>query len=127
MQALQQLLVVENFEAERIDLPAPGEEIFSEFELSAIAIGQKDGRSSVANFGVWYRLIRLLFGIRPPIPLTDTKLEAIRQLVVNLRFSPANGIMAILRDVDIQNVPVHKAQAIAALVARARDTSHTHV
>lgn len=63
-------------------VPAP---LFSPLELTVIGIGRRDPATRVKRGSRLARLQRLLFGIEPPTPFADARLEALRSLAVALR------------------------------------------
>lgn len=63
-------------------VPAP---LFSPLELTVIGIGRRDPATRVKRGSRLARLGRMLFGIEPPTPFADARLEALRSLAVALR------------------------------------------
>lgn len=59
--------------------------LFSPLELMVIGIGKRDRATLVRRGSRLARLQRLLFGIEPPTPFADARLEALRLLTVALR------------------------------------------
>ena len=76
-------------------VPAP---LFTPLELTVIGIGRRDPATRVRRGSRLARLQRLLFGIEPPTPFADARLEALRSLAVALRRrgSPDAEIAAVL-------------------------------
>lgn len=61
----------------------------------AVALGLRDGLSSLYS-DLWLaRLARALFGLGPRRPLADPRLESLRRLAVRLRHEPAKASLEI--------------------------------
>jgi hypothetical protein len=61
--------------------------VFTTTEHHAIAVARGDGRWSVHPRTLLTRLAGALFGVRPPNPLADPRLEALRRFAVLARVS----------------------------------------
>ena len=60
-------------------------------ESLAVALGARDGISSLHSDGRLARWSRALFGLGPRRPLADPRLESLRRLAVRLRLQPGRA------------------------------------
>lgn len=64
---------------ESVPIAAPG---LGPDEWAVVEIARKDGLWSLNPDGLPQRLVRAIFGIRPPLPFANERLEALRRFVV---------------------------------------------
>lgn len=65
----------------------PRQAVFSALEETVIAIGSRDPLVLTTPGSRLGKLLRLLFGIEPPLPFADRRLEALRTLALAVRRS----------------------------------------
>lgn len=105
---------------ETVEAPVPilvrKERVFDPFEMLALRLGAAD---SVATLRTWPRLARwieLVFGIAPPAPLADPKLESLRRLAVRLRQSSPAFAAAEIASARMRGVSERQIATVAAFV-----------
>ncbi len=101
--------------------PAVSRQILNGAERAALLASFADGRASLAAATFRRRLLRALFGFRPPIGLADARLEALRRYALLYRLEGAALPLEEDRRLREAGFADRQAEAARALVdARAR-------
>lgn len=88
-------------------------------EWSVIELARKDGLWSLNPDGLPQRLVRALFGIRPPRPFADPRLEALRRFAV-VAWNRGKVGVAHMRELVAAGFSCSEANAVLQHIARRR-------
>ncbi|BBD97008.1 hypothetical protein SAMIE_1005090 [Sphingobium amiense] len=93
--------------------------LFNALERQVIALGQHDDRFSIMPREGWFWTVSSLF-TKPAPGLANARLEALRRLVVSLRFAPAEAMGETLAKAAEAGLSPEQISAIIVLMDAAR-------